>query len=355
MLKTRSLALAFVMLGLIGSQADAAARRGGWYQWWLKQNAARSAAIEALAASGRGGSDSTNSITVTPAVIPPPVAASPQPSLGPITTGSLFGGAGYQPPAQITPTPAPETVVTIPATTIPTFEYDALLNFSDGPYAQASLLTTGNAQPWYTSPVVQNLYGGIPDVATREAFTQSVLEKVESTYAQHGLDLNLTTDPSARSAHSMSVVAGTSYGPNPNAIGITDMGNDGFTFIDKLTYPTSTDQLEWAVANNISHELMHAFNVEHHSTDGGSLDAAVANWDMLISPNASFGAEAVADLASQDFQTRFAPAGFYAAQDTYGMLTANPVPEPTTLALWGLAGVAGLLIRRRQLHARSQV
>lgn len=352
MIKTRSLALAFVLLGLVGSQADAAARRGGWYQWWLKQNATRSAAIEALAASGRGGNSVAGSISATPAVIrpqPAPVA----PSMPPITSASLFGGANYQPPVSPAPEPTPAPLVTIPASTAPTFDYDALLNFSDGPYAQASLLTTGNAQPWYNSPVVQNLYGGIPDVATREAFTQSVLGKVESTYARHGLDLSLTTDPNASSAHSMSVVSGTSYGPNSNAIGITDMGNDGFTFIDKLTYPTSTDQLEWAVANNISHELMHAFNVEHHSTDGGSLDAAVANWDMLISPEASFGAEAVADLASQDFETRFAPAGLYAAQSTNGILAANPVPEPSTIALWGLLGVIGVAARRRTLRSRA--
>jgi hypothetical protein len=373
MTMTRSLALATVLLGgLLGSPADAATRRGGWYQWWLRQSAARAGA----AADPEPNAPPAPRVPApAPAPLPPPPApVRPQPIVpavmptpapapaprptGPVTTGSLFGvrtPAAVAPPPPIAYEPAPS----IPASTLPSFDYDAFLNFGDGQFAGASLLTTGGARPWYVSPTVQNLFGGVPDAATRDAFTDAVLDKVEMTYARHGLDLALTTDPKDAAAHSMSVVSGTSYGPNPDAIGITDMGNDGFTFIDKLTYATSADQLEWAVANNIAHELMHAFNVEHHSTDGNYLDAGVANWDMLVSPDAPFSPEAVADLAASDFRERFAPSGAYGAQHVHDgrccaagqAIAASPVPEPTTIVLWTLLGVCGVAARRRRATA----
>jgi hypothetical protein len=362
MTMTRSLAMAIVMLGgLVASPADAATRRGGWYQWWLRQAATTRASVGAdpgtlPSPAPRVPTPAPAPAPPPPAPLPAPVPSRPQPA-PPVTTGSLFGQRVQ--PAVMPPSPVLDYVPapSIPASTLPSFEYDAFLNFTDGPFAGAALLTTGNAQPWYSSPVVQGFYGGVPDAGAREAFSQSVLDKVESTYARHGLDLSLTTDPNATAAHSMSVVSGTSYGPNPDAIGITDMGNDGFTFIDKLTYAGSLDQLEWAVANNIAHEMMHAFNVEHHSTDGNSLDAGVANWDMLVSPDATFSPEAVADLAAADFRTRFAPSGAYGAQGVHqhdGRCCAaglafdpSPVPEPSTIALWALLGVCGVAARRR--------
>ncbi|MBV8315215.1 MAG: hypothetical protein JOZ53_09780, partial [Planctomycetaceae bacterium] len=39
---------------------------------------------------------------------------------------------------------------------------DAFVNLGSGPYADASTLTSGNAQPWYNSPQVANLFGGTP-------------------------------------------------------------------------------------------------------------------------------------------------------------------------------------------------
>jgi hypothetical protein len=42
------------------------------------------------------------------------------------------------------------------------------------------------------------------------------------------------------------------------------VGGNGFSFIDKLSYATTPDQLAWAVAHNVAHELMHSFGVAIH-------------------------------------------------------------------------------------------
>ena len=133
---------------------------------------------------------------------------------------------------------------------------------------------------------------------------------------------------------------------------MTQVGANGFSFIDKIASSAqSLDQLEWIVAHNISHELMLAFGVpENYDTTGNYIDAKVANWSMMVSPSATFSpaaAQAISQaLASQD------PAG------TGSMLGAQEfppaaVPEPTTLAIWGLAA-AGLVIARRRQSARNR-
>ena len=77
------------------------------------------------------------------------------------------------------------------------------------------------------------------------------------------------------------------------------IGNSGFGFIDNLNYAQSTDQLAWAVAHNISHELMHAFGVAvHHDQTGTYLDSATATWSLLIDPNTTFSPAAVQDILS---------------------------------------------------------
>src|SRR5262249_51245370 len=146
-----------------------------------------------------------------------------------------------------------------PATVPVTSSYDAVINLGNAPYAEADSLTTGNGQPWNTSPVVRQAFGGQPDAQQQADFTSTVVQRVEQTFQKSGLSVNLTTDPNAGASHMLSVVAGTSYTANPDAIGITDVGRNGFSFIDKLTYANSVDQLEWAVAHNVTHELMHAF------------------------------------------------------------------------------------------------
>ena len=146
----------------------------------------------------------------------------------------------------------------------------AFVNFGNAPYAEASTLTTGTPQAWYNSPSVTQAFGGTPSAAQQTSFTQTVLADIQHTFQISGMNVNLTSDPSALTAHEISVVSGTSYPANPGAIGITDVGASGFSFIDKLSYATTPDQLAWAVAHNASHELMHALGVAVHADQTGS-------------------------------------------------------------------------------------
>src|SRR3954469_20056421 len=53
---------------------------------------------------------------------------------------------------------------------------DAFINLGNGPYPNADNLTTGGAQPWYTSPVVTKFFGGQqPDAQQQADFANSVL------------------------------------------------------------------------------------------------------------------------------------------------------------------------------------
>ncbi len=187
---------------------------------------------------------------------------------------------------------------------------DAYLNMSDTGYADAASLTAGNAHPWYTSPVVDQFYGGEPNAQQQADFERTVAIRVMDTYRKSGLDLQLTNNPNDPVPHTLSVVSGTSSPLNPSAVGITNIGGSGFTFIDGLKYANTLDQLEWAVAHNVAHELMHAFGGGHHDTTGQYLDAAVTNWDTLINPNATFSPDAVAELRTKDFRD---PNGLYAS------------------------------------------
>src|SRR5207248_8020791 len=124
-----------------------------------------------------------------------------------------------------------------------------------------------------------------------------------------------TTDPGVVANHTISVASGLSYGPNPNAIGITDVGHNGFGFIDKLGYAGDEPTLAWAVAHNISHELMHAFGLSYHPDQTGNyIDAATANWNMLTSPNTTFSPDAAKALTSPSTSDL----GVYSVQPTTG-------------------------------------
>jgi hypothetical protein len=231
---------------------------------------------------------------------------------------------------------------------------DAYINFGSGPYPEASLLTTGGAQPWYTSPVVEKFFGGQePNAQQQSDFANAVLRDVQQTFQlSGGLAPRLTIDPSIPTHHTLSVVSNTSYGSNPNAIGITDVGNNGFGFIDKLQYANSLDQLEWAVAHNVSHELMHAFGVGvHHDTTGQYLDSASASWSLLTDPSTTFSQAAIDDIRSKNFSPN--SIGTTGAQliDGDQEILAAPVPEPATVLLWGVA-LGGLLTQRRRLARR---
>jgi hypothetical protein len=303
-----------------------------------------------------------------PAPAPDPI---PVPEPSPVSTPVIYPSWWQQPAAEnyataddvsnapistlgsiVAPSPAPATFVAASAPAPVGFTDDAFINMGDSGFIQGSQLTTGGAQPWYDSSLVRQLYNGTPTAAQQAAFESEVLQRVENTYALAGVPVRLTDDPNASAAHTLSVVSNTEYSTNPGAIGITDVGNNGFSFIDKLVYAKSVDELEWAVAHNVAHELMHAFGVDHHDTTGKFLDSAVTPWNVLVDPNTTFGQAAINDLTSQDFQKRWGAASSYGLQqlDPGHTITPAPVPEPATIALW--TGGLGLLFLIRTRRSR---
>ncbi len=247
---------------------------------------------------------------------------------------------------------------------------DALINMSAGPdYAQESSLTAGGAAPWYESPVVERFYGGEPDAGERREFVATVINRVIDTYNKSGLGLTITDNPNDDVPHTLSVVSGTYSPSSPDAVGISTIGGSGFSFIDRLGYASSLDELQWAVAHNVAHELMHAFGGEHHDTTGDYLDAAVTDWNTLVDPDATFSRDAVAELMTKDFRDPYAGYAFYGLyngfgagmidadghdHDVHATLMAAPVPEPTTIGIWALGGLGILLHRNRRARAGTR-
>lgn len=264
------------------------------------------------------------------------------------------------PPAVSTaPSPIPEVTASVssfststPNPIPPGGRANAFLNFGSAAYPEADVLTTGNAQPWFTSPVVTKYFGGSQPNAQQQAeFTHAVLDHVQETFRlSGGLTPKLTLDPSIPTSHTLSVVSGTSYGGNADAIGITNVGSNGFSFIDKLSYGKSLEELEWAVAHNVSHELMHAFGVgDHDDQTGVFLDAAIANWDVLTNSSTRFSDSAIADIRARDYGPNYGGAATALELDG-DLVLIQPVPEPTTWALWGLAATVAVCHRRRQVR-----
>ena len=292
--------------------------------------------------------------------VPPAAAVASIATLAPVATQ-------YVPPA-----------AAIVSAVAPTHNVSAFINFGNGSYSEAQSLTTGNPQAWYQSSAVQSVFGGTPTVAQQVAFQNEVLQTVQNTYNQSGLSISLTTDPTQNYAHTMSVVAGASYPGNPGAIGITDVGNDGFSFIDKFSLAKSPDELATAIGHNVAHELMHAFGVGGHPDQTGTyLDAATANWSTLTNAQTTFSPQAVQMLSAQNFlngpgknftQGAMGLTGLelltehhpvtchcpycdqlHTLEKAEGLevTAATPVPEPTTVALWSVAAIAALVARRR--------
>jgi hypothetical protein len=246
---------------------------------------------------------------------------------------------------------------------------DAFINFGNGRYSDADLLVSGAIRPWYESPSVSKVFGGTPSSTQQQAFTSDVLKIVSDTFARSGLHPKLTLDPTATADHTMSVVSGASFVGNSNAIGITNVGYNGFGFIDKLSYANSPEELARAVASNVSHELMHAFGVGSHPDQSGRyLDSATASWDMLTDPNATFSEEAVQDLLADKPAFNPEAARSLSAQvltDANGdcrctacqvlgtqLIAPAAVPEPATVALWAVGAVVSLGVQRRQSRGR---
>lgn len=368
----KALILGWVVLGACCLPADAASTQ--WWAWnrawWSSPNGAVGPSDNVRTVAG----DATAMIATPPSTVVlyavqrewMPVAEVPA-SIQLYTIPGLDGGYGafYAPAEILIPGLAGGGYSTFSGTSqAPTYQYDALVNLGEGPYASEATLTNGGARPWYESPVVKKAFGGQPNADQRAEFTQTVLGRVEQAFERSGVtNISLTANPMDSAAHSLSVVSGTEYGVNPDAIGITNMNGDGFSFIDKLSYASTVDELQWAVAHNVAHELMHAFGVEHHDTSGNYLDSAVTPWEVLVDPNTVFGPDATQELLASNFQESYGSAGSsLRAQHVHGAdcqcvaamgISPSPVPEPASLALWAVAGVVGLIVRRRVRTARA--
>jgi hypothetical protein len=226
------------------------------------------------------------------------------------------------------------------------------VNLGTGPYPEASFITTGNAQPWYASPQIANFFGGQPSAQQRSDFNNAVIQRVEQTFNLSGVPVTLTDDPNVRAAHTLSLVSNTSSRTLANAIGMTSVGGNGFSFIDPIAKSAqSLDQLEWIVAHNVSHELMLAFGVgENYDKTGNYIDAGTANFAMMINPNATFSQAAAQALLAANFLVNTDTASGLGAQ----AVTAQPVPEPATWAVWILAAAACTGYRYRLAASRRR-
>ena len=284
-------------------------------------------------AGGTGNPDVvTNASSLTPPA-PAPAPAAPQaPAMETLSAPS--------------PAPAPPAASAAPAA--PQGMVDALLNFGTGPYSEAGQITTGGAEAWYLSSGVTSLFGGTPNAQQQQNFVSTVAQRVEQTFQLSGVPLTVSTDPNLPAAHVMSIVAGTASAFTPGAIGETDIGRSGFSFIDQIAKSAqNVDQLEWILAHNISHELMLAFGVpEVHDQSGNYIDSTKANINMMLSPTATFSPGAAQALLAQNFLSS-APMTGTEPQ----MIGASPVPEPATIAVWGfVVGAAVVASRRRARH-----
>jgi hypothetical protein len=278
-----------------------------------------------------GPTDPTMNVPVNAPASSGVVASTPQPLL--LSSGGTLSG--------------PSTAAS--ASTVA----NGFINFGSSNYADASGLTSGTPQPWYTSPVVQSLYGGqAPSAAQQSQFTTAVLNDVNKTFQLAGMNPTITTDPTVPAAHMISVVSGASYAPNDNAIGITNVGVNGFGFIDKLGFAQSVDQLEWAVAHNVSHEMMHAFGVAVHVDQTGNyIDAAVATPSLLTSPDSTFSPGAVTLITQTAYgqSPSLGSAGTQLIDGDQEVLQA--VPEPSAVLAWSLVlGVAAVRQGRVRLR-----
>src|SRR5262245_55165123 len=136
-----------LLLVLVASTAEAAPRRGGWYWWWVRQQAPTSELDAAV-------STPDPALQVTTASVP--VTTQPEAPVAPVTTASLFASAA-SPVSSWSGYPILDSsaYAYAPTSAVPSYAYDALINFGSAPYASASALTTGGAQSWVNSPVVQ--------------------------------------------------------------------------------------------------------------------------------------------------------------------------------------------------------
>ena len=336
---SRALVLAAIVAGLIGTMTR------GDVILTLGVESNGSAAASNLSSSS---SSSSGGFSLSLATSTGPAAPSSPTSLNLATSDSTSQptSSTITPPSAPSPTPAP-----MPSSAPSQPSYDAFINLGNGPFPNASGLTTGNAQPWYDSQRIIGLFGGKPNAQQQLAFDNTVLQRVEQTFQLSGVPVKLTDDPTASAAHTLSVVSNTMNPSLNSAIGMTYLGGNGFHFIDNSAqYAKSVDQLEWIVAHNVSHELMLAFGVpENYDQSGKYIDSTVGQMAMFLNPNATFSTGAVQALLSQNFQTNNGGSFLAGPQ----LIDGSPVPEPTTWAIWALGAFAGLEARRRSRSRRA--
>jgi hypothetical protein len=348
---------AWVGLGSAAVHADSISQSKAGWPWTMFWPAGAVSSYQATSAA--------QSITA-----PAPVSPAPAPAPAPAPVTPLFASA----PATTAPAAAPALVTNV-AMTEPTIAaptppastaapVEAFINMTAGPFPGYQSLTTGTPQPWYDSPSAIQAFGGVPTTQQQANFVQTVLQDVQHTFQLTGMNPTLTTDPNTPALHTLSVVSGLSYAANPSAIGITNVGGNGFSLIDKLDYATNPTDLAWAVAHNVSHELMHAFGIGYHPDGGNYVDAATANWSTLIDPNAQFGPAATQLLLTSQYGTLTgSTSGTGVGAEVLNplnnkvdgdeVIAAVPAPEPAAMAMWTLGALGGLVMLRRRAARRA--
>jgi hypothetical protein len=250
------------------------------------------------------------------------------------------------------PVMQPQSLAAVSTAPAPSGPVDAFINLGNGPYPLQNPITTGNAQAWYNSSQITSLFGGQPNAQQIQSFDNAILARVQQTFSQIGVSVTLSDNPNATALHTLSLVSNTSAASLSTAIGMTQVGGSGFSFIDKSAPSAqSVNQLEWIVAHNISHELMLAFGVpENYDQSGNYIDSKLASWSMMVSPTSTFSPAAaqalMQALATQSASDSAAPLGAQVINSG-----ESPVPEPATIALWALAGAVLIVYG----HRRSRI
>ena len=169
----RYLALSGLICGLLASSAFAApiATTSGEWWWWsptYAELAANNSSAEQFANAFYGPA-STSSAGTTP-VLPA--------NYVPSTAGAIIASASAS-------TSVAESTSSTPTSTPvanSTYQANANLNLGTGPYALASTITTGNAQPWYNSSQISSFFGGQPTSQQITSFDNTVYQRVEQAF-----------------------------------------------------------------------------------------------------------------------------------------------------------------------------
>lgn len=262
--------------------------------------------------------------------------------------------------------PTPASVQPVQASAPPAMTHaDAFLNFGTGSFSREQDLTAGDARSWFTGANVEHVFGGRqPDAAQQAEFSRKVLDEVNANFQASGIGPKITLDPNIKADHALSIVNGTAIGEDPatsTIIGLTEVGGDGFSFLNHLGTAKDANELAVMLSRNITHELMHAFGVGSHPDQTGQyIDSAVAASDLLTRDVARLSPEAVQRIISADASfgdgtsaySQSYPEGnpnhCSSCRRAAQVRAAQTVPEPTTVAFWGLAGVAAVAYRRRR-------